>query len=235
MNTEFEPTNTATSERKWRALTRAQRRVAGVLIEKSKTTPDVYPMTVNAIVTAANQKSNRSPLMQMEPEEVEATLDQLKRVGAVMEVQSDGRVPRFKHLLYDWFGVNRGELAVLAELMLRGQQTLGELRARTARMEDIADLQQLRPLVESLLQKELMLELTPPGRGQVVSHNLYQPDELDKVRRLVSSHAPSSDAIDSGGNQEVQPAGEFADLEARIAELERNFEALRQRVDAIES
>ncbi len=219
--------------RKWRALSRAQRRVAGVLIEKSKTTPDVYPMTINAIVAGANQKSNRSPLMQMDADEVEMVLDELRRLGAVMEVQSDGRVPRFKHLLYDWFGVDRGELAILAELLLRGHQTLGELRARTARMEEIADLQQLRPLVDSLLHKNLMLELTPPGRGQVVSHNLYQPEELAKIKLMVSAEAvgdePAEPAVAS-----MSSTAAGAELEQRVSDLERIVAALSKRLDFLE-
>lgn len=226
------PSPAPQANRRWVALTRSQRRVVGVLIEKSKTTPDVYPMTVNAIAAGANQKSNRSPLMQLEPDDVQITLDELKRLGAVVEVQSDGRVPRFKHLMYDWLAVDRAELAVMAELLLRGHQTLGELRAHTARMEDLADLQQLRPIVDSLLAKELMLELTPAGRGQVVSHNLYQPEELAKVRGLVASQAPAPVAEQESASAPDR-GGENA-LVQRVSELERAVAELRQRLDVLE-
>jgi hypothetical protein len=222
------------SSRKWRPINRVQRRVLGVLVEKSKTTPDVYPMTLNGITTAANQKSNRSPLMSLEPDEVQIALDQLRLMGAVVEVHGDGRVPKYKHLLYDWFGAEKGELAIMAELLLRGQQTLGELRARAARMEDIGDLAQLRPLVDSLLKKNLMLELTPPGRGQVVSHNLYQPEELDKVKSLVeqlvdedadAEETPTSNGTNSGS----------ANLAQRVAALEQQLAEVIARLNRIES
>lgn len=222
------------SSRKWRPINRVQRRVLGVLVEKSKTTPDVYPMTLNGITTAANQKSNRSPLMSLEPDEVQIALDQLRLMGAVVEVHGDGRVPKYKHLLYDWFGAEKGELAIMAELLLRGQQTLGELRARAARMEDIGDLAQLRPLVDSLLKKNLMLELTPPGRGQVVSHNLYQPEELDKVKSLVEQQ------VDEDADAEETPASNgtnsgSANLAQRVAALEQQLAEVIARLNRIES
>ena len=185
--------------RKSRPLNRFQRRVLGVLVEKSKTTPDVYPMTLAGITTGCNQKSNRSPLMTLNQDEVQRTLEELRGLGAVMEVQSDGRVPKFKHLMYDWMGVEKAELAVMTELLLRGQQSLGDLRARAARMQpDIVDLGHLRPVVDALIEKKLMIELTPVGRGQIVSHNLYQPDELSKVKSLVESEKGAvEDDVDS--------------------------------------
>ena len=99
-----------------------------------------------------------------------------------MEVQGDGRVDKFRHLLYEWLGVDKYELAVMAELLLRGAQTLGELRGRAARMEKISGISDLRPIIDSLYSKSLIHYLTPPGRGCVVTHALYQDQELDKVR-----------------------------------------------------
>ena len=116
------------SERKWRPLTAAQRRVAGVLVEKAKTTPDAYPMTLNALTNGCNQKSNRSPLMDLSPDEVQNALDELREMGAVAEVQAGGRVPKYRHYLYEWLGVEKAAMAVMTELLLRGEQTLGELR-----------------------------------------------------------------------------------------------------------
>jgi uncharacterized protein YceH (UPF0502 family) len=168
---------------RWQPLAAIDRRVLGVLAEKAKTTPDVYPMSVNAICTGANQKNNRHPLMQLQPDDVEASLEHLRGVGAVAEVQGGGRVLKYRHYLYDWLGVDKVELAVMTELLLRGAQTVGELRGRAARMEPIADLAALKPVVDSLKAKGLVLALSPEGRGQVVSHALYQPQELEKVRR----------------------------------------------------
>ena len=123
------------SEATWTALPAVPRRVLGVLVEKAKTTPDAYPMTVNALRNGCNQKNNRSPQMQLSADEVEEALDQLRDLGAVAEIQGDGRATKYRHKAYQWLGVEKVELAVLAELLLRGEQTVGELRGRAARME----------------------------------------------------------------------------------------------------
>ena len=101
---EVETESADAAEPAWQPLTRVQRRVAGVLVEKSKTTPDVYPMTLNGIKTGSNQKSNRSPKMDLQEHEVEDVLYELRQLGAAVEVHSGGRVPKFKHQLYDWLG-----------------------------------------------------------------------------------------------------------------------------------
>jgi hypothetical protein len=164
--------------------------VAGVLVEKAKTTPEAYPMSINALRTGCNQKNNRAPLMEVELEDVEESLSRLRAAGALTEVQGGGRVSRYRHLLYEWLGVDKVELAVMAELLLRGAQTEGELRGRAARMEPIADLGALRPVLASLKSKGLIVSLTPEGRGHVVTHALYEPREWDKVR---SEHQASAE------------------------------------------
>jgi hypothetical protein len=167
---------------KWRPLERIERRVAGVLVEKAKTTPDNYPLSTNGLVNGCNQKNNRYPQMVLNEEQVTDALDSLRKSGAVALIQGDGRVEKYRHLLYDWLGVDKFEMAVMAELLLRGAQTLGELRGRAARMEPIKGIAELGPIVESLRAKGLLIFLTSPGRGGVVTHNLYQPQELAKVR-----------------------------------------------------
>ena len=179
---------------KWQPLNGRQRRVLGVLVEKAKTTPDAYPMTINGLTTGANQKSNREPVMALTQDDVEQVLEELRGLGAVVEVQGGGRVPKYKHLAYEWLGVDKVELAVMAELLLRGEQTLGELRARAARMEPIADQGALKPVVDSLLKKNLMIALTPEGRGQIISHNLHKERELVELRaRFAGYVAPAHD------------------------------------------
>jgi uncharacterized protein YceH (UPF0502 family) len=97
--------------------------------------------------------------------------------------------------MYDWLGVDKTELAVMTELLLRGAQTEGELRGRAARMEPIADVSALRPVLESLKAKKLVISLTPEGRGHVVTHNLYEPRELEKLRAqfAAGAYVPSGD------------------------------------------
>lgn len=219
---------------KWQPLSSFQRRVVGVLIEKAKTTPDSYPMTINSIVTACNQKSNRSPQMDIATDDTMLTLDELREMGVVVEIHGSGRVARYRHKAYEWFGVDKVELAVLAELLLRGEQTVGELRGRAARMEPIADLSALRPVLESLVKKKLVIELTSPGRGQIVTHGVYLPGELDRNKMRVYER-PTEDAADvdspkqssyraqteqSGGNDNDALRDQIAELTRRIERIE---------------
>lgn len=202
-----------------RPLDAMQRRVLGVLIEKAKTTPGGYPMTVNAIVNGCNQKSNRDPQTAYDDADVMNTLNDLVNRDLVEEIDWDGRVPKYKHLAYDAWAVEKAELAVLGELLLRGPQTLGDLRGRAARMEPIADLAALKPIVDGLVQRGLMLELTPAGRGQVVTHGLYPAEELEEVRATGASRAPAE-----------RPAAN-----AEIAELRAEIDDLRRRVQELEA
>ena len=164
-----------------------------MLVEKAKTTPEAYPLSLNALRTGCNQKNNRHPLMEVELDAVEQSLERLRAIGAVAEVQGGGRISRFRHRMYEWMGVEKVELAVMAELLLRGAQTEGELRGRAARMEPIADVSALRPVLESLKAKALIISLSPPGRGHVLSHALYLERELEKLKREAGAMAAGGD------------------------------------------
>src|SRR5690349_13573665 len=111
----------------WPILTLQERRVLGVLVEKAKTTPDGYPLSLNALVTGCNQKSNRDPVTSLSDVEVEEVLDGLGKKGLTTRI-TGGRVDRWKHNLYEAWRAGKVELAVLAELLLRGPQSEGELR-----------------------------------------------------------------------------------------------------------
>ena len=194
----------------WQPISAIERRVLGVMVEKAKTTPDVYPMSLNALTTGCNQKNNRDPQMQLAAEDVSDALDRLRGLNAVLEVHGDSRVARYKHRLYEWLGVDKVELAVMAELLLRGAQTIGELRGRAARMEPIADLAALRPVLDGLIAKKLVAYLTPPQRGAVVTHLLYRPEEMEKVRRLHAGDehddADTRATPTRGANEHASPA-----------------------------
>src|SRR4051812_8459544 len=152
------------ADRAWVPLTPRERRVLGVMVEKAKTTPEYYPMTIAAIVTGSNQKSNRDPVTNYDADDVEEILQELRRKGAAVMIEGGGRVVRWKHTLYDWLKVSKVELAILAELLLRGPQTEGDLRARASRMEPIADLAALQSLLEALATRDLVIYLSPPGQ-----------------------------------------------------------------------
>jgi uncharacterized protein len=193
-----EPTTpTDTPAPRWRPLNAIDRRVLGVLGEKAKTTPDAYPMSLNGVVSGCNQKSNRAPAMQLEPDQVEESLDRLREFGAVALVEGSGRVQRYRHYLYEWLAVSKVELSVMIELLLRGPQTEGELRGRVSRMDPIEDLDALRELLTSLKSKGLVFPLTPEGRGQVFTHALFPQRDLEH-QKLQHSQAtawhPSADA-----------------------------------------
>lgn len=220
---------------RWQPLGRIERRVAGVLVEKAKTTPDNYPLSLNALVNGCNQKSNRAPQMQLAEEQVSEAIDRLRMIGAVAVIQGDGRVEKYRHLLYEWLGVDKVELAVMAELLLRGEQTLGELRGRAARMEPIKSISELQPIVDNLRQKGLLMLLTPPGRGCVVTHALYEEQELAKLRT-------EFDGRDSGPSEpRSRPAtlsadtGELETLRTEVASLKTQLAEVQERVAEIDT
>ena len=161
-----------TTELKWEPLPAIHRRILGVLVEKAKTTPDNYPLSLNSLTSGCNQKSNRDPQMDLDADDIEEALQVLREKGACNEVHGDGRVVRYRHYMKDWLGVDATELAVMAELMLRGTQTIGELRGRAARMAagKLPDLGSLKPVIQSLIEKKLVIAVTPAGRGQLVTH-----------------------------------------------------------------
>ena len=229
-------------------LDRNERRVFGVLIEKAKTTPDAYPLSLNALRNGCNQKSNRFPQMTLDEEQVDQAADSLRQKKAVSLVQGDSRVERFRHLGYDWFGVDKVELAVLAELLMRGAQTVGELRARAARMEPIKGMTELNPVLDSLVSKGHVVYLSPPGRGAIVSHTYYSESEMDRVRRdlglgansqvntVTRQESTSADPVEKGAVVPTPTASisddssEIAKLREEVATLRKEFEELRDQL-----
>ncbi|MBP90427.1 MAG: hypothetical protein CMJ64_27600 [Planctomycetaceae bacterium] len=242
--TSFGADSAESTEPKWRALDRLQRRAAGVLVEKAKTTPENYPLSLNAITSGCNQKSNRSPQMNVAAEDVEVALDELREMGVVIEIQGGSRVAKYKHLLYDWLGVDKVEMAVMAELLLRGEQTVGELRGRAGRMEPIADLAVLHPVLDSLIQKKLVVSVTPAGRGQIVTHNLYEPQELAKVKERAgsvgggderSADSPPAPRAASPVPSSAVSKDQFDELRSEVEELHAEVTRLSNELDDIKA
>lgn len=245
-----ESNESGTNEKQWQPIGRNLRRVFGVLIEKAKTTPDNYPLTVSGLIAGCKQKSNRDPIMDLDEDQVIEALDQLRNLGAVREVQGSGRVNKYRHCAYEWLDVTASEAAVMTELLLRGPQTLGELRARASRMEPFESLDVVATVVEQLQAKGLVEAMTPPGRGQTFGHTLYEPHErqkaLDKAGASTATPAtgsiqaaastPSAQAAASvaGANSTYTQPRSATDGES-ISELRAELAALRSRVDRLEA
>jgi uncharacterized protein YceH (UPF0502 family) len=210
----------------WPVLDMYERRILGVLVEKAKTTPDVYPLSINALISGCNQKSNRDPLVTLGDHEVEQTLARCQKKGLVERV-TGSRVDRWRHTLYSSWAVDKVDLAVLAELLLRGPQTEGELRSRANRMEPIEDLDALREVLKPLSERKLIVYLTPEGRGALLTHGFHDPQELEHVRaRAVEQSAAAATA----GARSVSPA-----VESGLSEVRNELHALRDLVGRLQA
>lgn len=219
----------------WKPLSARQRRVLGTLIEKSKTTPDAYPLTMLALTTGCNQKSNRNPVNNYSQEQIEETVEYLKGIGAVALVHGNGRVPKVRHYAYQWLGLSKVEAAIMTELLLRGEQTLGELRTRASRMEPIADLGELQKLLTDLQGRSLIQFLTPAGRGQLVSHNLYQDSEKSELTQKYANYSGHvAEADDDSAEDDTSSSHERSASRSTLAELKEIVEQLQERVKFLE-
>jgi uncharacterized protein YceH (UPF0502 family) len=209
-----------------------------VLVEKQKTskTADAYPLTLNALVTGCNQKSNRDPILDLDEVEVEDGIEALQPRGLVSRV-TGGRADRFRHELYTAWTNNGAELAVLAELLLRGPQTKGDLRVRAARMAPIESLDALDEVLKPLLTRRLVVYLTEPDRrGAVVSHGFHAPDELARHHAGAPTALADADApAKPSGLAEGTSRAASSALEAKLTAALGEIDALKARVAALEA
>jgi uncharacterized protein YceH (UPF0502 family) len=217
----------------WPVLSLNERRVLGVLVEKAKTTPDAYPLSMNSVVTGSNQKSNRDPVLDLTEDDAEEALVSSQKKGLAVRI-TGGRVERWRHSLYEAWAAGKVELAILAELLLRGPQTEGELRSRASRMEPIDDLDALRALLKPLVERGLVVYLGPEGRrGTMLTHGFHDPEELKHLRgRHGSSDAdtPSCPAAPAASGHASGSTPPIASLEARLTEAQKEIAELRKAV-----
>lgn len=202
-------------------LSFAERRVLGVLIEKSFTTPEQYPLTLNGVVVGSNQKSCRSPVTTLDEQTAFESLDSLRKKGLVVLVRSEGsRADRWKHRTGECLELEPKGVAILAELLLRGPQTDGELRQRASRMVPLGEFDDVVHLVEGLARGDdaLVLRLSPPDRrrGAKFAHNLYPPDERPEpaagsgsppLRAEARRHTPEAPASHADGTPPEREGG----------------------------
>jgi uncharacterized protein YceH (UPF0502 family) len=200
-----------------------ERRILGVMVEKAKTTPDAYPMSLNALVTGSNQKSNRDPVLNLTDLDVEEALATAQQKGLTTRI-TGGRVERWRHNFYEVLQVGKVELAVLAELLLRGAQTEGELRGRASRMEAIDDLETLRGVLRPLAERRLIVFLGPEGRrGTLITHGFHSPKELESLQARSQTLA----AEEPHGSFAEAPSSESASLHDEVAALRDQVRTLQ--------
>jgi uncharacterized protein YceH (UPF0502 family) len=212
-------------------LTANERRVLGALIEKALSQPDYYPMTLNAIQAACNQRSNRHPVMSLDDTSVQHTLDDLRRRGLVAMVLAapGARSTRYRHDVETKLGWNRRQQAIMAELLLRGPQTPGELRTRAARMFQFETLEAVTIALDSLARPEEgppFVAQLPRESGQSATrytHLMYPEGETPAA-------APSAIAAE---HRTASP-GETSEIRQELDTLRAEVADLRQRVESVE-
>ena len=208
-------------------------RVLGALVEKDITTPDYYPLSLNALVNACNQKNNRDPVMNLEEGAVREALNRLHEHGLAGPARgADSRVTKYEHRLQETFNFSRGETAVLCVLLLRGPQTPGELRGRTERMHQFEDLDAVQSSLQKLMQREpplaVVLPRQPGTKESRYAHLLsgkVGAGELG-LPRIVSPSSSSADQERISRLEEAVAAlqNEVSELKQELAEFRKQFE-----------
>ena len=219
----------------WPTFSRDERRVLGTLMEKSKTSSDGYPMSLNSLVAGCNQKSNRDPVLELDDDAVNDALTLLRNKALVTKVFS-GRTEKWRHLLYEQWHLDSRDTAILAELLLRGPQTEGEIRSRASRMVEIPDLETLKSYLRPLIERNLVQYLTPEDRrGAVLTHGFHAPEELVRLKTQYANapaSAASGAAIASTNSTPGVPSAPSVS-EQRVAALETALAQLRDEVAAM--
>ena len=202
-------------------LTEIEARVIGALIEKQLTTPEYYPLTLNALVAACNQKTNREPVVSYSEQTVQKSLDDLReRNLAYVFYGSTSRVPKYKHILDKVYELDAPEIAVLCVLMLRGVQTLGELRERTGRLYEFSGLGEVNETLDGLMRRDepLVVKLErQPGQKEVRYAHFLSGE-------VVVTHQPQEKSVSGSqaGNERL------ANLEDELENLRSEFNLFRQ-------
>jgi uncharacterized protein len=208
-------------------------RVLGSLIEKDITTPDYYPLSLNALVNACNQKNNRDPVMNLDEDAVREALSSLQEKRMAGPTSSaDSRVTKYEHRLQEAFNFDRREIAILCVLLLRGPQTPGELRSRTERMFRFEALDEVQSALQRLMQRDpplaRVLPRQPGTKESRYMHLLSGDIEEDDVARgflpAKSEAATSADRVESLEEQLANLKQEVADLQQQFAQFRKQFE-----------
>ncbi len=204
-------------------LDQAEVRVLGALIEKEATTPEYYPLSLNALVNACNQKSNRDPVVNYDEDTVHDAVTRLREKKLALTVTGSGRVNKYSQRISETLNLGRRELAVLCTLLLRGPQTLGEIKDRSERMFPFADLAETETVLEKLADSPEggLVRKLPRQAGQ---------------KELRYAHLLSGEPrIESSADAIPPPVSRIAQLEKEVSQLRSEFDDLKRKFDTLES
>jgi len=203
-------------------------RVLGALLEKEITTPEYYPLSLNALVNACNQKSNRDPIVHFDDATVEQTLLRLRDKGWLLSITGAGsRVPKYGHRFAEKLNLGRRELAILCELMLRGPQTLGELRGRAGRMHPFDDLAEVDAVLERLPELIVQLPRRPGEKETRYAQLLSGPPAVTGPEAAAAVEPGTAARTDRLGALEA----EVSQLRTEIEDLKQQFAAFQKQFE----
>lgn len=214
-------------------LTETEIRVVGSLVEKQLTTPEYYPLTLNALTASCNQKSNRDPVMSLGETEIMAAVDRLRDENLVYLFYGSGsRTVKYKHMLPSVYELDAAGTAVMAVLMLRGPQTIGEIRERSGRMHEFGDLNEVQATLDDLSRRDepliVKLERQPGQKEARYAHLLSGPVDMTKLaaaaERTSSAGSASNDRIEKLETEVERLSSELAEFKAIFDEFRKQFD-----------
>ncbi len=214
-------------------LNEVECRVLGSLVEKEITTPEYYPLSLNALINACNQKSNREPVMNLDEAVVRQALHTLDGQSLVRSVSaSDSRVTKYEHRLQEAFNFYRHEIAILCALLLRGPQTPGELRVRAERMHAFDDLSAVQSSLQHLMKREPpLVKILPrqPGTKEARYAHLLSGDVVEQEGKLdtaprIATHSPDGDRVSVLEKEVAVLKDDITDLKQQFAAFRKQFE-----------
>lgn len=216
-------------------LNEVEARVLGSLVEKDVTTPDYYPLSLNALVNACNQKNNRDPVMTLHEDAVRQALDtlQAKRLAGPTS-SADSRVTKYEHRMQEVFNFTRGETAILCVLLLRGPQTPGELRGRTERMHHFEDLTEVQSSLQRLMQRDPALaRVLPrqPGTKESRYKHLLSGDTEDVAADVAVTRTSSGSRDAADNDRTARLEDEVASLRKEMADLKQQLATFRKQFE----
>ena len=222
------------------ALTAIEARILGALIEKESTTPEYYPLSLNALANACNQKSNRDPAMQLEESEIRGALNHLEGQSLVRPI-AESRATKYAHRLQDAFNFYRPEIAIICELLLRGPQTPGELRTRASRIHPFEDLESVHSALQRLSKREpplvTALPRQPGTKETRYAHLMGEGDPVAEAQPILPAESVASRDPQTADGAALEDgrlaalAGEVAQLRAEVTGLQAQFAAFRKQFE----